>query len=65
MFAQAISSTNPVTASSIVSGPRASVTTELCPRLPASMMMLLARKRFIVSSLMPVCSGASTSLTMA
>ncbi len=65
MLAQAISSTVPVTASRMISGVRASLSKLLCPRLPGSVVISLALKRAIVWSLMPFCSGASTSLTIA
>ena len=66
MLAQAISSTNAVTPSSSVSGGCARRRAMLLwPRAPGSTVTGLALKRAIVASLMPFCSGASTSLTMA
>ena len=65
MFAHAMSSTSAVTPSSSVSGARASRDTDVWPRAPGATMIGLARNRAIVCSLMPVWSGASTSLTIA
>ena len=65
MFAQAMSRTNPVTPSRRFSGAVAPSRKLLWPRFPSSTTMVLARNRFIVASLMPFWSGASTSLTMA
>ena len=65
MFAQAISSTVPVTASRMISGVRASLSKLLWPRLPSSSVISLALNFAIVWSLMPFCSGASTSLRIA
>ncbi len=65
MFAQAISSTVPVTASRMISGVRASLSKLLWPRLPGSVVITFALKRAIVCSLMPFWSGASTSLMIA
>ncbi len=64
MFAQAISSTNPVTPSSRVSGALASRDTLLWPRLPGSIRIGFAWNRASVCGLMPFCSGTSTSLTI-
>ena len=61
-FAQAISSTTPVTPKSIASGVCASLCTELCPRAPGFTVTGFARNFAIVASLMPVWSGASTEL---
>ena len=65
MFAHAISSTIAVTPRSSVSGGRASRWTELWPRPPGSTPIVFCLKRAIVCSLMPFCSGASTSLRIA
>ncbi len=62
MLAHAIRRTTPVTAKSRLSGVLASSCTLLWPRWPWVKMMGLLRNRSIVASLMPVCSGASTSL---
>ena len=64
MFAQAMSSTMPVTPKSRVSGARASRDTPLWPRDPSAMVIWRARKRASVCSLI-FCSGASTSVVMA
>ena len=64
MLAHAMSSTKPVTHKSRISGAFASRVTELWPCAPGATSMSFARKRFIVASLMPFCSGASTSLTI-
>ena len=65
MFAQAMTSTSAVTPSSRLSGVRASPRTLLCPCFPDSTRIGFARNFAIVWSLMPFCSGASTSLTIA
>ena len=62
MLAHAMSSTNAVTPSRSVSGAFASRDTLLWPRLPGSTSTGLALKRASVCSLIPVWSGASTSL---
>jgi hypothetical protein len=64
MLAQAMSRTRPVMAKSSVSGVRTSACSELCPRRPGSSVTSLARKRAIPCSLIPSCSGASTSATI-
>ena len=65
MFAHAISSTKPVTPSSIVSGVLASLLTDVCPRAPPTAVTCLCLNRAMVWSLIPFWSGASTSLMMA
>jgi hypothetical protein len=62
MFAQAMSSTMPVTASRKIIGMRASPCTWLCPRRPSSTPTSPSREPAIVCSLIPVWSGASMSL---
>ena len=64
MLAQAMSSTMPVTPNSINSGVFASRCMELWPRCPGSTTICLALNRAIVWSLIPFCSGASTSVMM-
>ena len=66
MFAHAMISTRPVTPNSSMSGaPALPSMTWLCPRAPGATTIFFARKRAIVWSLMPFCSGASTSLRIA
>ena len=63
MFAQAISSTMPVTAEQEDERrPRLAVTSSSARGRPASTTSGFALNRAIVWSLMPFCSGASTSL---
>ncbi len=61
MFAQAMRMTKTVTPRSRVSPLRASRATDVCPRAPFSTVIAFARNFCMVWSLMPVCSGASTS----
>ena len=65
MFAQAIRMTKTVTPRSSVSPLRASRATDVCPRAPFSTVIALARNFCMVWSLMPICSGASTSFMTA
>ena len=62
ILAQAISSTSPVIPSSRRIGVRESSWTELCPFSPGSTVSRFCRNSASVWSLIPVCSGASTSL---
>ena len=64
MLAQAMSSTTAVMPKSRKSGAFASRWIELCPAGPATMPSSLALKRVIVCALIPVCSGASTPVTI-
>ena len=62
MLAHAMINTNAVTPSSSDNGAFASRDTLLCPRLPGSTRISFVLKRASVCSLMPFCSGASTSV---
>jgi hypothetical protein len=64
MFAQAMSSTVPVIPMRRRMGVRASPCIELCPRAPSSTVISRCRNSAIRCSLIPSCSGASTSLTI-
>ena len=64
MLAQAMSSTMAVTEKSSRIGVFASRWMELWPRAPGSSSTFLALKLAIVLSLIPFCSGASTSVMM-
>jgi hypothetical protein len=65
MFAHAISSTNAVTPSRRFIGAVASRRTLLWPCPPGCITIGFDRNRASVCSLMPFCSGASTSLMIA
>ena len=62
MFAQAMSSTTPVTEKSRIIGVFASRCTELWPRAPGARSSRLALKLCIVLSLISFWRGASTSV---
>ena len=60
-----MTSTKAVTPSSRIKGARPSSAIALCPLAPSASKTSRARNRSIVWSLIPVCSGASTSLMIA